>query len=233
VQRLVLISLILMNVAFPAQTIKAKDPLLIMGQLLNVADMEMEEWEVVLKDSLTEEQTKIILENHATYEHENHEQAIIYTLNNFYHIGSISVDLRIIKPKNNPRDIELIATIYGQKYNEHTEQNYVTIKNLLEKQYFSPSVQKYTCIKLNSDVIINENDYFSKIIKMFNIKDAIIHKDHLKQHTDYEILYGHTDLWEETIRVNDHSMNIHLVKRSYNKQETAFFIGTPILLNEY
>lgn len=232
-QRLVVISLTLLFLVFPTQALEEKDPLIIINQFLFAENMEVEQWEVIMKGQINEQQTNKLLAANSLFEREINDHSLTYLLNDAHKIGSITVDLTLVKSKNRAINSELIATIYSNQYNESTEQDYIFIKNLLKKQYYSPSVQKYTCIKLKSDVIIDENDYFTQITKMFKLKDVIIHEDHLKQHTDYEMLYGYSDLWDETIQVNDHSMNIHLVKRSTKQQETAFFIGTPILLNEY
>ncbi|HLS06643.1 MAG TPA: YwmB family TATA-box binding protein, partial [Bacillota bacterium] len=105
-------------------------------------------------------------------------------------------------------------------------------KTFLNRHFFTQSARLFACIKLNDDAIIDKNDHFEKLSQIFHIEDTIIQKDSTNEQNNYQILYGHTHLFTESLQVNDHSMNVHLVKRN-QEQQTAFFIGTPILLNEY
>jgi len=234
-KKLCIVCLSLILFSFPTHAMVNNEPLIIIAHLLQEELIPIEKWEVVIKEKLTTEQVeKLLTKNEHISLKTASQQAKIYELNiNNDSLNDLDVQLKLIVPRDQYSTSELIAVIKHHTFNDTTEEQYEIVKSFLNDHYFTRNAHLFACVKLNSGAIIIENDFFEKLQQIFQVNNPIVHSDSINDKKIYEIVYGKTPLFTESLRVNGHSMNVHLVKRIAHNQETAFFIGTPILLNEY
>src|SRR5690625_72135 len=228
----IFISLFLLS--FPSHEPLENDPLIVINNTLKEENIKIDQWEVVIKENLTKDQADVWLDQeNITYTQSNSDQATLYTLTHNKYRHNLLKEIKLIIPHEKHAKSQLIAVLKNNYYDDTIRAEYAIVKSFLNRHFFSQSARLFACVKLNSGAIINENDYFKKFQQIFHIEDTIVHEDSTNAGKYYEIIYGHTYLFGESLRVNDHSMNVHLVKRNEEQRETAFFIGTPIILNEY
>lgn len=200
------------------------------------ANMQVEEWEVTWKETISKEDIEGMI---ATISKDNEFTVTVdndvkkYLAEDMHKKGGITVSYEVILPNDEAYPPELIAVIKGNSWNKSIEAIYQTEKEILGHQLFTDSVKAYTCLTTQGDAIIDSEGFLEGFANYFNIQQQHTQLDTIKNSTHKKIFYGYNPVWVHSFSINGTQMNVQVAVTQNADEHTKYTIGTPILINEY
>lgn len=213
------------------------DPLLTFIEIADESQLNLKNWEVTLKETQTVDNVQTYVKDlRKTYKMtmNQDENSIRYLMEDKSQtIENLTVQYNIIISKQSPSEIMLIAVIKGDSWSAEIKQNYLTLKEDIEKDIFTSKVREFTCLELiENDTIKNR-----VVIEPFlsPLKLEIVKEQYNKEQKTglKKIIYGYTPLWNEKIVLEGNPINLQIAIIELENGKKSYKIGTPILINEY
>lgn len=206
----------------------------VLQELIEVAEfdqLELEKWEIVLKQSFEKGERESIREalqagNFTESAYIETEEAVTERWTNDKRAYTTET-LSIIKEKSANR-IQVTYHIESKEPGYFNEKEIALQINKSIGQTFTTASRNYTCIELVDGGMIDSVYFFQTIIDQLEVKDI-----NRIEEEDFIVVSGFTDLWDTAIPVGDSEMNIQMASRKGLNEKTTFTLGTPILTTEY
>lgn len=197
-------------------------------QMTDEMGMELDAWELVAIDTVSDEKQERITEwLHTVSElsvDDEHGRSFVIS-----NTGYINVTIQFIKTK----EVKIQVVISGEEWKEHTQVELNRIWGELEQVIFTKTTNLYTCAKLVDNGIIIDGIYTDNIQKILGVDPIFNQMDNIKD-TSYEVeYYGYAPSWKSEINVNNEKINFQMAVKSHLKNDKLIIIGTPAILNEY
>ncbi|WP_042143848.1 YwmB family TATA-box binding protein [Paucisalibacillus sp. EB02] len=200
------------------------------------SDLEIESWEVTLKENMDSSRLEVILQDFSSsysVTKEENENSIIYLVSDTHKKGNINVMYNVIFPKEKQYQAELVVSIKGSSWDENVASIYRNMQSNLTNKYFTKDVKIFSCMSTRTSAII-ENDYVvQSFTEKLNLRQINVQRDTINSTRNVEIVYGYTSGWGQKITIQDRPVNVQIVTRNLGNGDVQYLIGTPILINEY
>ncbi|GGA64371.1 YwmB family TATA-box binding protein [Ornithinibacillus halotolerans] len=212
------------------------------NDLITIADaitdngLEVDTWEVTLKEHITNEKMQKIIQeiqHEQTFLKKENENSIIYSVLDTHKKGTISVNYKVVHPKNNAYSSELVVTISGSNWDKKIESAYLNNVSQILNTYFTENVKIFACMSTQASAIIEFDKKIDFFIKKLELRQITTQKDSLNSTKINEIMYGYTPLIGSKITIQDTLVNVQIVTKTLSTGDVQYLIGTPILINEY
>ncbi|MUK89662.1 hypothetical protein GMD78_14935 [Ornithinibacillus sp. L9] len=210
------------------------DELIDMATIVLENDVEVDSWQVTIKETMHEEQLKNVmkkLENSYLVTRKENENSIKYSFGDVQKTGKINERYSAIIPKNPLHQGELIAVLEGDSWDATTKAAYQEKTKWIQREYFTKNVQIFACLTTSDNAIINSDYFLSKFKEKLNLTH--IEKQEDTELEQRDIIYGYTSQWSRKMTIVDKPVNIQIVVENLDKDNEKYTIGTPILINEY
>ena len=237
-KKTVLISLLLLFLTTNtmAQEMK-KDELVDIASFVTQEHLKVEKWEVTWKDKMNKDQIQKLVvrlnkDNKMTRTED--DLAVKYFAKDTHKQSGIAVFYKVVIPRDDKYDAELIAVMEGTSWNENIKEHYQSKKALIVHQLFTKNAKTYTCLVTQNDGIMSSDYFFEAFTKYFKLQQKNTQFDTVVNSSHKKIIYGYTPIWEHNmITINGTQMNVQVAETQNENEHPKYTIGTPILINEY
>lgn len=225
---------IMLTGSIPAHT--EIDPLHTLTDITTTNQLLLTDWEVTLKETINTTEFEQIVNkkrNDDLVTRTEDENRIIFNLVSADKPAQITVEKRVIIAKENPGQVELIAVLKGDAWNESVRQEYDETRESLLNNLFSGNVKSFTCIEVVEDDTIRSRaivDILSETLQLVHIQEQF---DLIEMSKPKKFEYGYTPLWDDKFILDGIPYNMQIATAQKESGELVYTIGTPILITEY
>ncbi|MCG5102698.1 YwmB family TATA-box binding protein [Oceanobacillus alkalisoli] len=212
------------------------DPLHTLTNITSTNELPLTGWEVTLKETIhTTNFERIVNNNRNSHfvSRTEDENSIKFNFVSAEKPAQITVEKRMVITKDNPRQIELIAVLKGDTWNESVQKEYDQARENLLNKLFYKNIKSFTCI----EVVEGDTIESRAIIELFSESLQLVHRE--EQYDSFEMsklkkmIYGYTPLWNDKFIVEGIPYNLQIATAEKDSGELVYMIGTPILITEY
>lgn len=228
-----LVCLIFLTAAW-TQAANTENELTEMAALADSLDMDVSEWRLTLKESVSQDKIYSIIESigqYAKVSKTTEDQAERYFAEKVHKSDGTSESFIVIVPKVG--DAQLIIELKGEKWDGKTKENYIKRKNSLIKKLFTKNVKSFACMQAVSDDMINVGELITKLKIDLNIENLTKQEENIGSNVNKNIIYGYIPLWPANLVIVEKDMNMQAALTNNRSSGSKLVIGTPILLHEY
>lgn len=212
------------------------DPLHTLTEITTTNQLPLTGWEVTLKETIhTTDFEQIVNDKKNSYfvSRTEDENSIIFNFVSADKPALITTQKRMIIAKENPGQVELIAVLKGDSWNESVQQEYdETRKNLLNK-LFHTNVKSFTCIEVIEDDTIGSRAIMENLTESLQLVHIEEQYDSYEMSKLKKLIYGYTPLWNDKFILEGIPYNVQIATAEKEPGELVYTIGTPILITEY
>ncbi|QDP41647.1 YwmB family TATA-box binding protein [Radiobacillus deserti] len=205
-----------------------------MVSVVEAQGLEVEEWEIQMKESLSRMDYPQMLQTlHtelASYEFwmEDGEKALKFIWDNPHKSQQGNERFIMLVPNAQEQDVQMTYVVSGTNWTKSTEAYYSKTIDDKINVVFSEKMSKYTCLTTMSSDKINSVDFFETLKEKLKVQPLKNMKEN-----DFEVLSGYTPHWSSSIPIADGQMNVQAAARTGLGGKTTITIGTPIITTEY
>lgn len=219
-----------------ATPVTGADPLLKLTEIAAGKKLPISNWDVTIRETKKNGDFQEFVEKPANshlVSRTEDENSIKYMFDDTHKLSNIVVQYSVIVPKDKLEDVEQIAVIKSDVWNEEMKEDYLQINDEIRKNMFSDKARTFTCIEFIEGGIIGDDmivDYFIQSLELVHIEtqDDQVQKSRLIKTID-----GYTPLWKQKFTLNGIPFNLQFAIIELENEKKSYKIGTPILINEY
>ena len=217
-------------------------PIMVGQELIDIShfveenNMTVDTWSITMKEKI---HSKAVLKNTVQQLSKQYDQAVskddhahIYFYEGTHNEAQIDVSFKVVQSISEESG-EIVAVISGQEWNGNILQNYLTMLQTINENYFTEKSHVYTCLTIENGVIISSDNFLEKMIKNFNLSNVTTQIDKVSKKVHKKVIYGYTPIWDKKLMIKDEPMNLQVVIDGDDSEERKVIIGTPVLINEY
>ncbi|WP_337017191.1 YwmB family TATA-box binding protein [Oceanobacillus massiliensis] len=228
--------LLILLTAKPMVNGMERDEMIDLATFTQEQGVAIDHWQVTLKETLDIEKINQIVEdmkNSRLVTMTEDENVIKYLLRDVHKEAAIDVTYSVVIAKADPYQAEMIAVIEGSQWSSQIEDEYLSIKRLIKKEFFTESLKIFACLKTGIGGIMKADDFVERITNYFNLEHIVTQNDTIANSSHEKVIYGYTDLWKQNFIIQGTQMNLQLAVVTDDDKNLTYTIGTPILINEY
>ncbi|MGM8211401.1 YwmB family TATA-box binding protein [Virgibacillus sp. W0430] len=228
-------SLIILFSSIGANQTPEQEELNYLASFILENNLDVAEWEVIYKDKrkvkTVQKLVRKIKDSHLVTVSEN-ENTIKYVIEDRNKTETFNVQYSVLISKQATSYAEVHAVISGTSWNNAVRDAYRSFSQTKNK-FFTRTSQKFTCIKTKDSGIIEIGVLLTNLDDKLNLLHIATQTDTVEDSTHKNIIYGYTPLWEQKMLINSKPLNIQIVEKEADENQSNLTIGTPILVNEY
>lgn len=230
------LSLFIPTVAVAVAGEEKADELSTLASLAMKQNLEIDSWQVTLKENMNQEQLQNVI-NKLKTEHTistiEDENAVKYFVKNTHKIEGVSVTYKAIIPKAKSLEGKFIAVITGDTWGKSSIDTYQHQLQRITNQYFTEFAKRFACLATEVDDIMKSDRFLNDTLEYLDLKYVSTQNDKISDSTNKKFLYGYTSLWQQKINVLDQPVNVQIAIKNMENDNSKITVGTPILINEY
>lgn len=210
------------------------DQLIDMAEDLSKKNIDIETWNTTIKETIDQNEIPHLLNKlHQEYSvtKEENEKIIKYIANDPQKNQTYNEYYSVVIPKGNNPKIEFIAVLEGDSWSEHVQRTYERKMSGIVSEHFTNSKQIFSWLTFTDDGKMDSNVFLEEMIVEWEIQDTKLQSDSNLENRN--VLYGYRPIWQEHIRIQNHSINVQVAVVTDKSGRTTYTIGTPILIHEY
>ncbi|MBP1948848.1 YwmB family TATA-box binding protein [Virgibacillus litoralis] len=237
-KKIVLMVIILLLTTGAAVSKKQQDEMTALASTLVGSDMEVEDWEVIIKEQVSKDKVKLLIEklktkNSQLVTSEDDENSIKYSFGNIYKNNQFSETYNVVIPKNTKHQAQFTVVIKGSSWNKSIEKEYLKQVKSIKNDFFTDNSTKFACLTTTLSGKLGSVYFIKRMKKSLNLQNIDEQSDTVENSMLNKVVYGYTPLWDQKITIMDKPMNLQLAFKDIENGKTKLTIGTPILITEY
>ncbi|MGP4106149.1 YwmB family TATA-box binding protein [Virgibacillus sp. L01] len=238
-RNIVLMSIILLLITTgAAASPKQQEEMTALAAMLADSKMEVGDWEVTIKEQMSKDKVKMILEkleekNSHKDTGEEDENSIKYSFGYIHKNAKITETYNIVIPKDDMYQAQFIVVIEGKAWNESIKRDYLNIVETIQNDFFSEDSTKFACLTTTFSGKLGSVYFIKQMKEKLHLQSITEQTDSVEDSMLKKVVYGYTPLWDQKITIMDKPMNLQFAFKENENGKTKLTIGTPILITEY
>ncbi|SDQ13359.1 YwmB family TATA-box binding protein [Virgibacillus salinus] len=237
-KKIVLMSIILLLTTGDAVSQKQQEEMSALASTLTGSDMEVENWEVTIKEQMSKDRVKQLIKklktkNSQMVTSKEAENSIKYSFGYINKKTNINETYNIVIPKDDKYQAQFTVVLEGNSWNKSIKKDYLNRLESVQYDFFSDNSTKFACITTTLSGKLGSVYFLNRIKESLNLQNIDEQSDTVENSMLTKVVYGYTPLWDQKITIMDKPMNLQLAFKDIENGKTKLTIGTPILITEY
>ncbi|MFC2948899.1 YwmB family TATA-box binding protein [Virgibacillus sediminis] len=227
--------LLLMINGTEAYSSEETDELIDMAEVVEVAGLEVSEWQYIVKEAVDRETVEKVvgnLENSHKVTVEKDENSVKYVFVDRRKTGGINEYYTVILPEQEHAAAQFTAVIEGSSWEKGSKEVYQSKRESLDEM-FTKASQRFAWLSTVESGIMESDSFLHMLKEELGFEHSKTQIDTVRNSKHKKIVYGYIPLWTQKLAFDDGPRNFQMAVADEGTGAVTYTLGTPILIHEY